>query len=134
MNKILHLNHEDGSLCIAPEEIEEMTTGFYKRLFTAQDHTDSSVVTGFVPTKVTPVMNDILATPFSAQEVQKAMFMIHPNKAPGPDGFMTGFYQKHWYLIKEDVTRVVLLFLNGSEMPELINNTMIALILKVRNP
>jgi hypothetical protein len=53
-------------LCIAREEIEEMTTGFYKRLFTAQDHTHSSVVTRFVPTKVTPVMNDILATPFSA--------------------------------------------------------------------
>jgi hypothetical protein len=31
-NKILHLKCADGSLCIAPEEIEEMTIGYYKSL------------------------------------------------------------------------------------------------------
>jgi hypothetical protein len=34
VNKILHLKHGDGSLCTTPEEIEEMTTNFYKCLFT----------------------------------------------------------------------------------------------------
>jgi hypothetical protein len=31
----LHLKRADGSLCTIPEEIEEMTTNFYKGLFTA---------------------------------------------------------------------------------------------------
>jgi hypothetical protein len=62
------------------------------------------------------------------------MFMMHSNKESGPDGFMAGFYQKHRYLIKEDVTRAVLQFLNGGDMLELINNTVLALILKVKNP
>jgi hypothetical protein len=35
VNKILHLKHVDGSLCTIPEDIEEMTTNFYKGLFTA---------------------------------------------------------------------------------------------------
>jgi hypothetical protein len=60
--------------------------------------------------------------------------MMHPNKAAWPDDFTVGFYQKHWFLIKEDVTRAVVQFLNGGDMPELINNTVIALIPKVKNP
>jgi hypothetical protein len=37
-------------------------------------------------------------------------------------------------LIKEDVTRAILQFLNGGDMPELVNNTVLALIPKVKNP
>jgi hypothetical protein len=59
--------------------------------------------------------------------------MMHPNKAPGPDGFAAGFFQKHWQLIKGDVTIVVLQFLNGGDMPDMVNNTVLALIPKVKN-
>jgi hypothetical protein len=117
-----------------PEEIEAMTTDFYRRLFTAQSHIQPSDVVQFVPRKVTDPMNDMLNSPFSKQEVTKALFMMHPNKAPGPDGFTTGFYQKHKYLIKEDVTRAVVQFLNGGDMTELVNNMVLAHILKVKNP
>jgi hypothetical protein len=79
-------------------------------------------------------MSDMLNIHFSDQEVRKALFMMHPNKVSGPDGFTAGFYQKHWYLIKDDVTRAVLQFLNGGDMSESINNTVLALIPKVRNP
>jgi hypothetical protein len=115
------------------EEIEEMTTCFYKSLFTTQDHTEPNEVVQFVPMKVTDAMNDMLNTPFSEQEVRKALFMMHPNKALGLDGFTTGLYQKHWYLIKEDVTRAVLQFLNGGDMSELVNNIVLALIPMVKN-
>jgi hypothetical protein len=115
------------------EEIEEMTTCFYKSLFTTQDHTEPNEVVQFVPMKVTDAMNDMLNTPFSEQEVRKALFMMHPNKALGLDGFTTGLYQKHWYLIKEDVTRAVLQFLNGGDMSELVNNIVLAIIPMVKN-
>jgi hypothetical protein len=59
--------------------------------------------------------------------------MMHPNKAPDPDGFTAGFFQKHWQLIKGDVTTVVLQFLNGGDMPDMVNNTVLALIPKVKN-
>jgi hypothetical protein len=80
------------------------------------------------------VMNDELSVPFSTEEVQRALFMMHPNKAPGPDGFTTGFFQKHWQLIKGDVTTAVLQFLNGGDMLDMVNNTVLALIPKVKNP
>jgi hypothetical protein len=117
-----------------PEEIEAMAIDFYGKLFTAQTHTEPSEVVQFVPRKVTDAMNDMMNTPFSDQEVTKALFMMHPNKVLGSDGFTARFYQKHLYLIKEDLTRAVLQFLNGGDMPELVNNTVLALIPKVKNP
>lgn len=38
------------------------------------------------------------------------------SKAPGVDGFNAGFYQKHWQLIREDVTEAVLGFLRGGHI------------------
>lgn len=57
-----------------------------------------------------------------------------PNKAPGVDGFTAGFFQRHWPLLKENVTQAVLNFLNGGDMPELMNITLLVLIQKVVNP
>ena len=79
-------------------------------------------------------MNETLCRPFTAEEVEKDLFMAKPNKSPGPDGFTAGFYQKHWDLIKDDVCVVVLHFLNGGQMPEDVNNTVLVLIPKVKNP
>jgi hypothetical protein len=117
-----------------PTKIETMAIMFYAGLFFAQERTAPNLVTQYVPRKVTDVMNDELSVSFSAEEVQRALFMMHPNKARGPDGFMAGFFQKHWQLIKGDVTTTVLQFLNGGDMLDTVNNTVLALIPKVKNP
>jgi exonuclease VII large subunit len=49
VNNILHLKRDDGSLCTVSVEIKEMTTNFYKALFTTQDHTYPEQVIRFVP-------------------------------------------------------------------------------------
>ena len=48
-----------------------------------------------VEEKVTTDMNERLLAPFSHEEVENALFVIHPNKSPGPDGSNVGFYIKH---------------------------------------
>jgi hypothetical protein len=67
-------------------------------------------------------------------EIKKALFMMRPNKAPGPEGFTAGFYQRHWDLLGCDITRAALDFLNGGTMPAVVNDTTLALIPKVKNP
>jgi hypothetical protein len=37
--------------------------------------------------------NNLLAAPFSEDEVKKAVFQMEHNKAPGPDGFSAESYQ-----------------------------------------
>jgi hypothetical protein len=59
---------------------------------------------------------------------------MKPNKAPGPDGFIAGFFQRHWQLIGNDVCAAVLTFLNGGDMTDIVNNTILVLIRKVKNP
>jgi hypothetical protein len=41
-------------------------------------------------------MNEALESPFTGQEVERALFMMGANKALGLDGFTVGFYQARW--------------------------------------
>ena len=111
-----------------------MAAAFYQNLFMAQENTTPELVTQHVPSKVTELMNEALTAEYTSEQVKKAVFMMHPNKSPGPDGFTTGFYQCHWGLIGHDITTAVLSFLNGGEMTAVINSTVLVLIPKVRNP
>jgi hypothetical protein len=134
LNKITALKRADGSLCSQQHALETMATEFYFQLFTAQENTRPNEVVQFVPKKVSDDMNAFLCSPFTSMEVEKALFAMKPNKSPGPDGFTAGFYQRHWSLVKEDICYAVLTFLNGGDMPEIVNNTVIVLIPKVKNP
>jgi hypothetical protein len=43
--------------------------------------------------KLSKEENQVLTAPFSEEEVKMAIFDMEHNKAPGPDGFPTEFYQ-----------------------------------------
>jgi hypothetical protein len=133
-NKITSLKHADGPLCLQQHDFEAMAVEFYHQLFTVQGNTSPDEVVRFVPHKVTKDMNNCLCVPFTTTEVEKALFAMKPNKSPDPDGFTAGFYQRQWPLVNEDICYAVLDFLNGGDMPEVVNNTILILIPKVKNP
>lgn len=134
-NKITALKRPDGSICTSQDELESLTADFYHNLYGAQGDTRPEKVVNFIPTrKVTNDQNDFLCSRFTGTEIKKALFMMKPNKSPGPDGFMAGFYQKHWDLLGNDICSVVLQFLNGGDMLGAVNNTVLVLIPKVKNP
>ena len=56
--------------------------------------------------QVTQTENDVLTAPFTELEVQKAIFDMEHNKAPGPDGFLAELYQKFWNTIKWDLMQM----------------------------
>jgi hypothetical protein len=114
--------------------LEFLATKFYTSIFSAQENTTAELITNFVPRKVTMEMNEHLCAPFTDFEIEKALFMMHPNKSPGPDGFTTGFYIKHWDILRNDVCSAIRKFLEGGDMPEVVNNTVLVLIPNVKQP
>jgi len=111
-----------------------MANNFYQGLFTAQADMELDLVCQHVPRKVSEAMCDFVEQPFLLEEVEKALFPMGPSKAPGPDGFTAGFFQRHWALVKDSVLSAVLGFLNRGEMSNEVNKTVLVLIPKVTNP
>ena len=59
---------------------------------------------------------------------------IRPSKAPGPDGFSPGFFQRFWNLVGDDVVKAILCFLKSDMKLQSLNRTHVVLIPKVKNP
>jgi hypothetical protein len=133
-NWIHSLTLEDGSTCSDQNVLKSQAKSFYKNLFKAQDDCNLNAILQFVPGKVSNEMNNFLCRPFDPGEVETALFMMKPNKSPGPDGFTAGFFQRHWAVIKDTVCEAVLDFLNGGEMPGDLNSTILVLIPKIKHP
>ena len=53
--------------------------------------------------QVTDIEKDKLQAMFSYEEVRAAVFQMEDNKALGPDGYPTEFYEAFWDTIKVDL-------------------------------
>ena len=74
-----------------------------------------------------------LESPISEEEVKKAIWTLHPDKALGPDGFPICFYRIFWHLIKKDLMRLIS-WMEKDNMGGATNSTFLALIPKEHNP
>ncbi|GJX41629.1 RNA-directed DNA polymerase, eukaryota, partial [Tanacetum coccineum] len=72
-----------------------------------------------------------LDAPFSCEEIKKAAWDCGSDKAPGPDGFTFGFFNRFWEVIKEDVFALVRSLQNRRVILRGCNPSFIALIPKV---
>jgi hypothetical protein len=53
--------------------------------------------------QVSLVENAILSSPYSEEEIRKAVFQMEHNKDTGLDGFPAEFYQTFWDIVKPDL-------------------------------
>lgn len=133
-NMIRGVRKENGEWVNEHEEITGATMEYFIGLFTTMSPHSIDVVLEGIKARVTEEMNELLLKPFEKEEVRAALFQMHPSKAPGPDGMNANFFQKHWHIIGEDVSRYVIDVINRyGDMNEL-NATHIVLIPKVKSP
>ena len=99
-NRITSLENEEGKWCESEQDVENEICGFYKKLFTSSQLIEFEAVTKGVPRTITNEMNTMLIKPVEEMEVKNALFSMHPNKAPRPNGMTSYFFLKFWHVIK----------------------------------
>lgn len=63
----------------------------------------------------------------SDEEVKYAAFNIHPDKAPGLDGFLALFFQRFLQIVVTDVAAAVKVIQSLKKMPRDVNSTFLLL-------
>lgn len=75
-----------------------------------------------------------LVKDFSEAEIRASLFSSHSNKAPGPDGLMTGVLKATWEIIKQDVLITFKNFHDSAQIPPGINSSFLVFIPKKHGP
>lgn len=84
----------DGQLGGVGGRYRGVGLGVLCKLFTASVPQVRKEAFRFTTTKVTHEMNEMLIREPTEEEIKKAMFAIHPEKASGPDEMTSLFYQR----------------------------------------
>jgi hypothetical protein len=134
INFTKQIKDEEETIWKKPKEIGVAFVEFYEKLFTKGESSGMQDWPVEVEGRVTEEMNSELIRSFTAVEVEKALFQMHPLKSLGLDGFSACFYQQSWSTMKGEVCNAVLDYLNNGVFDVEINTTNIALVLKKKSP
>lgn len=116
------------------EKLVAVATSYFRELFQSSNPLLIEEALANVETTISDQVNTNLTAHVSEWEVKSAIFTMHPEKAPGPDGFTALFYQKFWDIVKNDLTHMVNEFLFNGIMANGLNDANIGLIPKKEKP
>jgi hypothetical protein len=102
-NYVRQITDEGGQLWETTEAVGEAFVGYFTRLFSAGPAGDLDPCIQYIQSQVTEEMNFELMRPFTADEIQFALFQMAPLKAPGPDGLNASFFQTNWAIMGDEV-------------------------------
>jgi hypothetical protein len=100
--RIEKLVNDDNNTVSTQPELCEVALNYFNSLFKANSTLHDPILSLIEP-QITQEDNDQLLRPISKEELKEALFQMHPDKAPGPDGFNPAFYQHFWELCGNDI-------------------------------
>ena len=122
-NEILKLQDSFGRWLSQQSNLKRVVSDYFQSMFTS----------AFTSEVVTLDMNGTLLGEFTHDEVKRALFQMHPTKAPGPNDMNPLFFQKYWHIVGTDVSNAVLDCINSGNILRGINFSYITLIPKRKN-
>ena len=133
-NRIVGLYDSNGNWIIEEQGVEKVVVNYFDDLFQTITPTGFDGFLDEIRSSITPQMNQRLLRLPTEEEVRLALFMMHPEKAPGPDGMTALFFQHSWHIIKNDLLEMVNSFLISGKLDTRLNITNICLIPKKERP
>ncbi|KAI8536166.1 hypothetical protein RHMOL_Rhmol10G0235300 [Rhododendron molle] len=137
LNTILSLNDANGNRVEDPEAIKTLFIDYYTRLL-GTAHEGRVDATTPLQNAITTRFSDsdqlMLIKPVTDEEIKKALWSINGDKAPGPDGYNSMFYQRNWEAVGPNLTAAVSSFFKSGFLLKERNTTTISLIPKVSAP
>ncbi|XP_011101844.1 uncharacterized protein LOC105179888 [Sesamum indicum] len=135
--RILQINDAQGITITEPNAVIHEFISYYQSLLGGdrrQRVMDLRFLRPWTRHIITTEEEGHLLEPFSAEDIKKAVFDIGEDKAPGPDGYSSGFYKNAWPMVGQEVTKAVLEFFSTGKLLKQINSTILTVIPKVHFP
>lgn len=104
-NRIQMLKNEEDQWVRGKQQLQHLTTSFFKALYTSEGTRNYDPVLNQCPALIEDDINDCLVAEVTMEEVRAATFQLGAQKAPGPDGLNGLFYQHHWDIISLDILK-----------------------------
>ncbi|RVW25634.1 putative ribonuclease H protein [Vitis vinifera] len=111
------------------KSIKEEILRYFEKLYTSPSG-ESWRVEGLDWSPISGESAVRLESPFTEEEICKAIFQMDRDKAPGPDGFTIAVFQDCWEVIKEDLVKVFTEFHRSGIINQSTNASFIVLLPK----
>jgi len=98
-NRILFI-HDDPGMCLTDaEEVKDTIVSYFQKIFGGSSSDivlDSSMLSWVLPRRLSLSQSTSLDSLITDEEIQKTLFSLKDNKAPGPNGFNVDLFKKSW--------------------------------------
>ena len=128
------IEDSSGEVYYEEEKIVDTISIYFADIFTSSSRDCMPTIHQALSPKVTHEMNEQLIKLPSDDEIRMGMFSIHPDKAPGPDGFSASFFQSNWATVGPAITAEIRHFFSNGHLPATVNSTFIRLFPKIKDP
>ena len=129
-NKLSVMESSEGNTLYEEDQIASEIARYFSNIFTSAGFDGTTTVAQALNPCISEAMNASLTSLPTAGEIKRALFSIHPDKAPGPDGFSACFFQSNWQAVCPAIVSEVRSFFATGIMPTGINATHVRLIPK----
>jgi hypothetical protein len=131
-NSIANLVDHEGNAMTDITKLRTQAPQFYHQLYN-QDSYWNVFPKLIVKRKISPGAAEWLIREVTDMEIKSTLFQLNPDKAPGPDGFNAKFFQLHWDIISQDISKAVRYFFKHKKFVRELNHTFLTLVSKSNN-
>ncbi|KAK4384074.1 hypothetical protein Sango_3094600 [Sesamum angolense] len=135
--RVFQISDDDGNEQTESNVINSIFVEFFQSLL-GGDRTDRAIDLRYLRPWARHILTEdearAIIRPVTTEEVKIAFFDIEEDKAPGPDGFSSGFFKAAWPVVGEEVSSAIIDFFKTGRLLKQLNATLLTLIPKVRTP